>query len=50
LVHTGAMGGGGGAQEFLKKTPVCAKAQEDVLRLYDRKQPDYMPDARPFLG
>ncbi len=46
LVLTGARGGGGGAPmsaEFLDKTPLSAKAREDVLRLYDPKQPDYMP-------
>src|ERR1700676_5215613 len=44
LVVTGARGGGGGAPmsaEFLQKTPLSAKAREDVLRLYDPKQPDY---------
>ncbi len=29
--------------EFLAKTPLSAKAQADTLRIYDPKQPDYMP-------
>ena len=46
LVPTGPRGAGGGAPisaEFLEKTPLSSKAREDVLRLYDPKQPDYMP-------
>ena len=44
LVLTGARGGGAAmTAEFLDKTPHSAKAREDVLRLYDPKQPDYLP-------
>jgi spermidine dehydrogenase len=46
LVSTNAQGGGGGFRmtaEFLEKTPLSQKARQDVLRLYDPKQPDYMP-------
>jgi spermidine dehydrogenase len=28
---------------FLDQTPLSAKARQDLLRLYDRAQPDYMP-------
>ena len=46
LVRSGGRGEGGpGAltEEFLSKTPLSAKAKADVLRLCDRKQPDYLP-------
>jgi spermidine dehydrogenase len=46
LVLTNAAGGGGGftmTSEFLEKTPLSPKARQDVLWLYDSKQPDYMP-------
>jgi spermidine dehydrogenase len=44
LVLTGTRGAGAAmSSEFLEKTPLAAKAREDVLRLYDPKQPDYMP-------
>jgi spermidine dehydrogenase len=39
----GAYGYGGYTAEFLAKTPISEQAREDLLRLYDPKQPDYMP-------
>ncbi|HEY2683573.1 MAG TPA: FAD/NAD(P)-binding protein [Steroidobacteraceae bacterium] len=30
-------------EEFLRKAPISRQAQKDLLRLFDPKQPDYMP-------
>src|SRR3954468_8251364 len=47
LVVRGGGGGrgGGGAYpaDFLSQTPLSAQAQKDMLRLYAKDQPDYMP-------
>jgi spermidine dehydrogenase len=36
-------GRGGITPEFIAKTPLTAKAKQDLARIYDPKQPDYMP-------
>src|SRR4051812_8904289 len=45
-VRTGAgrgAGGGGYSAEFLAGTPLSTQARKDLLRLYAKDQPDYMP-------
>src|SRR5207249_6314499 len=38
----GRGGAGGYTPEFLAQTPLSARAQQDMLRLYDGQQPDYL--------
>jgi spermidine dehydrogenase len=44
VVHeSGGRSRGGYTAEFLAKAPISADARKDLLRLYDPKQPDYLP-------
>ena len=43
VVNNGGGGRGRGmSPEFLAQTPFAAQAQKDLLRLYDKQQPDYL--------
>ena len=51
LVLTGNGGGGGRGRaftaEFLARTPLAGRAQQDLLRLYDKEPPDYLAGLSP---